>query len=314
MFSFRYLIFALLMGGVTAHAQDVATPTPTTAAGCAEPSCPLASRGAAVVTIADLRAKLRTLEKKQQDALLSDARQLSNVIENLLVTRQIALQADMDKAAQDPILQARLAQVRDEIISVYRLDEVRAERIKGNFDTLAKEHYLTNKASMVRPREVTVRHLLVDTKNRTDAQALEVAQTLAAELKGADQARFTDVVIERSDDPSKGINGGIFTVVEGDTRLDPGFVTGAMALTRAGEISPPVKSSYGYHLLQAMELKPAGTVPFEEAKPTIVEKLRQDARRRIVSEYRGELMAEDETKFFPENLQTVILDDKPEGE
>lgn len=314
MFYTRTAVFALLLSAATVHAQPAASPVAPQAPACSEPSCPLAQRGTATITIADLRAKLNTLQPKQRNALLSDGRQLSGVIETMLITRQLAQAADQEKAAADPVVQARIAQAIDEVLSVYRLDEIRDQRIKSNFETLAKEHYQTNKAAMVRPREVLVRHLLIDTKTHTDAEAQKIIQDLAVELKGADPKRFTDLVFERSDDPSKAINGGTFTVVDGDTRLDPAFVRASLALSKPGEMSAPVKTSFGYHLLQLLEVKPAGTVPFEEAKATIIEKLRQDARRRVVSEYRGELMAEGELKVYPENLETLINEVAPAAE
>ncbi|MFO1493634.1 MAG: peptidyl-prolyl cis-trans isomerase [Lysobacterales bacterium] len=305
------LILALVAGSAGAQTPPANAPVTPPANGCARPECPLAQRGQATITVADLQAKLRTLEPKQQNVLLSDPKQLTTVIENLLITRQLAMAADQEAAAADPIVQARIRQLSDEVLSIYRLDEVRAERIRGDFERLAKEHYLTNKAAMVQPRSVTVRHLLIDTKTRSDAEALKMAQDLAKTLAGADDKTFTDAVLEKSDDPSKGLNGGIFEVVEGNPQLDPAFVRGALALTKAGELSPPVKSSFGYHLLRAVEVKPAGTVPFEQAKPTIIEKLRQDARRRVVSEYRNELMAEGELKLYQDNMSALILSDDP---
>lgn len=305
------LILTLSAGLLHAQTPPAQPPIERPASGCARPECPLAKRGSAVVTVADLQAKLRTLDAKQQSVLLSDPKQLTTVVENLLITRQLAMAANQEAAAADPIVQARIRQLSDEVLSVYRLDEVRTERIKGDFERLAKEHYLTNKAAMVQPRSVTVRHLLIDTQSRSDAEALKLAQDLAKQLATADDKAFTDAVLERSDDPSKGINGGIFEVIEGNPQLDPAFVSGALALDKPGQLSAPVKTSFGYHLLRALEVKPAGTVPFDDAKATIIEKLRQDARRRVVSEYRNELMAETQVELFQDNMTTLILSDDP---
>lgn len=287
-----FLAFLLLsFGAQTAHAA------------CATLDCPLATRGGATVTLADLEAKLSTLDEKSRQTVLSDAKALGNVVENLLITRQLAQKVDREKALADPVMQARLQQLTDEVLSIYQLDQVRIERIRGDFDRLAREHYLTHKAEMVRGREVMVRHLLVDTQSRSEAEAKAKADALAVTLANADQKVFADAVFANSDDPGRGINGGIYTIPEGDTKFDPAFAAAALALDKPGQISSPVKSQFGYHLIQLLELKPAGTVPFEEARDTIVERLRQDARRRVVSEYRSEVMAEGELVSYPENLE-----------
>ncbi len=275
---------------------------------CSEPQCPIAIRGAATVTVADLGAKLATLEEKQRNVLLADPRALNGVIENLLITRQIALEANRARIDKDPFAQARLAQVADEVYAVMRLDEIRAERIGGDYEKLAREHYITNKVAFTKPREQVVRHILIDTTARTEAEAFAEATRLHATLAKASKDEFSAKTVEVSDDPSKRQNGGMFTVAEGDPKFDPAFVIGAMNLKTPGEVSPPIKSAYGYHLIQLLSSNPAETMSFEDAKPMIIERVRQDARRRVVSEYRSDLTAASELKLFPENAREMILE------
>jgi peptidyl-prolyl cis-trans isomerase C len=275
----------------------------TAAANCATLDCPLASRGGATVTLADLEAKLSTLDGKSRQTVLSDPKSLGNVVENLLITRQLAQKVDREQALANPVLQARVQQLTDEVLSVHQLDRIREERIRGDFERLAREHYLTHKAEMVRGREVMVRHILVDATSRSDAEAKAKIDALAVTLAAANQQAFADAVFANSDDPGRGINGGIYTIPEGDSQFDPAFAAAALGLDKPGQISAPVKSQFGYHLIQLLELKPEGTVPFEEARDTIIERLRQDARRRVVSEYRSEVMAEGELVSYPENLE-----------
>lgn len=277
--------------------------THSAAAACAALDCPLASRGGATVTLADLEAKLSTLDEKSRQSLLSDAKALGHVIENLLITRQLAQKADRSKALADPVIQARLQQLTDEVLSVYQLDQIRAERIRGDFERLAREHYRAHQSEMVRSREAVVRHILIDTKQRSDAEAKAKIEALAVTLAGADPKTFADAVYANSDDPARVTNGGIYTVPAGQSEFDPAFAAAALALEKPGQISPPVKTQFGYHLIQLLELKPEGTVPFEEVREAIIERLRQDARRRVVSEYRSELMAEGELVSYPENLE-----------
>lgn len=272
-------------------------------AACAQRTCPLATRGGATVTLADLEAKLSTLDEKSQQSVLSDPKSLGNVIENLLITRQLALRADREKALHDPVVQARIQQLTDEVLSVYQLDQIRAERIRGDFERLAREHYQTHKSEMIRAREVVVRHILVDTKSRPESEAKAKVDALSVTLAKADAQVFADAVITHSDDPGRGLNAGIYTLMEDDSQFDPAFAAAAFALTSPGQISPPVRSQYGYHLIQLLEQKPAGTVPFADVRQTIIKKLQQDARRRVVSEYRSEVMAEGELVSYPENLE-----------
>lgn len=276
---------------------------------CHRPDCIIAKRGTAVVTVADIMAKMNTLEKAQQDLFLSDAKQINKTIENMLILRQIANEADRAKAEQDVVLKARLNQVQDEVLAVYQLDQVRAQRIPGDFHRLAREYYLANKATMRTPKLVTVRHLLIDAKSRGDVLAKAMIETLAKDLKGADDKRFTDAVIESSEDPSKAANGGIMQLTEGNTDFDPTFAAAALGLTKIGEISAPVRSEFGYHLIQLVASTPSKSQTFEEAEPAIVKKLKEDAQRRVTIEYRSEVSAMGPLEVYPENLEGLVYGD-----
>jgi peptidyl-prolyl cis-trans isomerase C len=299
--TFFALTTAFALAGVAIAQQ------PTAAEPCVELDCPVAKRGTAVITVADVTAKVATLEPKLQAALLSDSKQINKMLENMLILRQIANEIDPAAAQKDVLLQARLKQAYDEVVAVYRLDQVRAERVTSDFEALARERYLTNLAGMKTPRQVAVRHLLVDSKKQGEDAALAKALELAKQLEGADQQRFQDMVLEASDDPSKVQNAGLFNLAEDTSEIDQNFLQGALALTKVGEISPPVKSQFGYHLIQLIENTPARVVPFEEAKPALIQSLKEEAEKRVVVEYRTDIsISGGEAELYPQNLKRLI--------
>lgn len=304
-------LLIVVAGAVTQIPALAAEPVPTEPAnGCFEPSCVVARRGTAAVTVADIMAKAGTLEPRQRHAALSDPRNLNQMIEGLLIKRQIANELKEAEYTNDPVVQARLAQVRDEVLSVHKLDLLRDAKVKGDFERLAREHYQANKASFQNPREVRVRHLLVSNLRRSDAEALELVNQYAKELATADDDAFTAAVMEHSDDSGKTGNGGIYTIPENSSEYDEAFKNGALALTIKGQLSQPVKSAFGYHLIRLLDQRAAEPIPFEKVRETIIEKVTQDARRAVVMEYRAELSTA-ELEFHPENLQQLMYGDMP---
>jgi parvulin-like peptidyl-prolyl isomerase len=290
-----YLGLTVLLSATLAQAQE-----PT----CAGLDCPLAVRGEATITVADLVGRLDALEPQHRPLLLSDQKQLENVIENMLLTRQLALA--FERAAEDdPVLSAKLQQASDNVLSVAQLDVIRAQRLPTNFDTLAREHYLVNKSSYVEPRAVQVRHLLIGSDKRSPEDALKLAKDIASKLPLNDQKAFADAVAEFSEDPGLQRNMGVYEVQTGNTQYDPAFRDAALRLVRVGSMTQPVKTQFGYHLIQLLSERPAKQLSFEEAKPQIIELVKGDARRRIVSEYRNELSIKGDLKLYPENLQSV---------
>ena len=307
---YRSLIAVL---GLVAAAHAYAQSTPGKKS-CHEPECPVAKRGTAVVTVADVMAKLMGLDERQQNALLSDPKQINKMLEDLLITRQIANDLDIEAAKADAALQARLKQAADGVLAIYRLDQIRDTRINSNFDLLAREYYLTNKADMHTPKIATVRHLLLTPEQRGDILARAEITQLHEELKSANPSVFAERVIELSEDPSKASNGGIIKVVDGNTDIATEFSEAALALTTPGQVSEPIKTEFGYHILQLVERNESMQLTFEQAKPRILEKLQKDARRRVVGDYRGELMSEGQLEAFPDNLAGLIFGEPGESE
>lgn len=95
--------------------------------------------------------------------------------------------------------------------------------------------------------EITVRHILV----KDEKTANEVKQKLDAGEK------FEDVAKKYSTDTGSAQNGGSIGVINSKnaSSFDPDFVKGAYAL-KLNQISAPVKSQFGYHIIQVTKIKP----------------------------------------------------------
>ena len=56
--------------------------------------------------------------------------------------------------------------------------------------------------------------------------------------------------------------------------MDPAFEAAAFALQKQGELSEPVKSKFGYHLIRLDDIKPSRQLAFEEVSADLMEKLK----------------------------------------
>ncbi|MGR8934414.1 MAG: SurA N-terminal domain-containing protein [Gammaproteobacteria bacterium] len=91
-------------------------------------------------------------------------------------------------------------------------------------------------------------------------KALQAKQRLAKE-------EFSAVAKELSDDKLSAKNGGDLGLFTKGT-MEPSFETAVLALQQ-GQVSDPVKTPFGYHLIKVTELLPGETKTFEEVKETI---------------------------------------------
>ena len=65
--------------------------------------------------------------------------------------------------------------------------------------------------------------------------------------------------------------------------MDPQFAAAAFAMTTKGELSAPVKSAFGWHIILYEDRRPAGFRSFDEVKGEIL----ADMRKRAIDEGRA---------------------------
>ncbi|MBV8061988.1 MAG: SurA N-terminal domain-containing protein, partial [Nevskia sp.] len=125
-----------------------------------------------------------------------------------------------------------------------------------------KAIYEARKAALfATPEQRHASHILIAFGADKDA-AKKKADELYAKIKaGAD---FAETAKANSDDPgSKGKGGDLGWVKHGD--MVPKFEAALFGMAQAGDITEPVQTEYGWHIIKLDGLKPAQTQPFEDA-------------------------------------------------
>lgn len=134
-----------------------------------------------------------------------------------------------------------------------------------------KDYYENHKEEFSVQEQVKARHILVQADaGAADAEkkALEKIQKIAERAKTED---FAKLATEFSEDPGSKSNGGLLGFFTRG-RMVPEFEDVAFKL-ELNKISEPVKTSFGYHLIQVLEKKAASEQTLEEAKIEIAKKL-----------------------------------------
>lgn len=146
------------------------------------------------------------------------------------------------------------------------------------------EYYKTNKADFER---VTASHILVETED--EAKAVE-----ARLAKGED---FGALAAELSTDPSAAQNKGSLGSF-GRGAMVPEFENAAFAMT-PGEISAPVKTQFGFHVILLEDIK---QMTLEESRDEIKDKLLETAKREAYEKLLDETRKAADIQRFEENM------------
>lgn len=235
------------------------------------------------VTSTDFEANLVRIPQEHRMEVLASKERIRNLLENLLINKTLAAQARSAGLDREPAVGKELELATDRVLAQARVNRAVEELALPNFDVRAQELYKVNIASYTQPEKVHVSHILVEAKKRTPEEALKLIQEVRA--KAVAGKPFEALAQEYSDDPSAKQNKGDLGFFAAGKMVKP-FSDAAFAMTKSGEISDPVKTDFGYHILQFHEKLPKHVRPFEEVKQEILNELKNS----YIAEYRKKLV------------------------
>jgi peptidyl-prolyl cis-trans isomerase D len=140
-------------------------------------------------------------------------------------------------------------------------------------DADLREYYDKHKDRYVEPERRQARHILVAVNAaRNDAAALKRAQEVLAKAKaGAD---FASLAKQYSDDSGSASQGGELGWSDRSSFVGP--FANALFSMKPNEIAGPVKTQFGYHVIQLEGIQPGRTKTFDQARPEMEAQLRRD--------------------------------------
>jgi parvulin-like peptidyl-prolyl isomerase len=217
-------------------------------------------------------------EQAQAQAKTPEGRKM--IADRLAELKTLAQEARVRKLDQTPEMKARLSIQADQALAGELYQAM------GSADEAAiRAYYDAHKGEM---EQVHARHILIrftgsqvpvrlGQKDLTDAEALQKTKDLRAKIVAG--AKFTDVAAAESDDVGSGANGGDLDTFGHGAMVKP-FEDAAFSIP-VGEVSQPVKSDFGYHLI-LVETRTSKT--FEQARPEIEKSVGPDAAQKGLDE------------------------------
>jgi len=152
-------------------------------------------------------------------------------------------------------------------------------------DGQLREYFESHKDDYVQPEERRASHILVslDSGAGADQQQAALAKIEAARgriLAGED---FATVAKEVSEDPGSASTGGDLGFF-GQGVMDPVFEQATFAATK-GEVTDPVRSQFGYHLILVQEIQPEVRPEFDAVRAQVEQAVRKQEAERVVADY-----------------------------
>ena len=152
-------------------------------------------------------------------------------------------------------------------------------------DEEIEKRYKENEERYKQEEQRKASHILLTVKKdasaEEDAEVKKKLEDIASRIKNGES--FADLAKEFSEDPGSGKNGGDLGFF-GRKAMVPEFDESVFSL-KVGELSKPVKTAFGYHLIKLDEIKEAHTKPLDKTiKNQITKTLKAEKARAFIAE------------------------------
>ncbi len=182
-----------------------------------------------------------------------------------------------------------MQQLQDGLLADLYVAKLEKEAPPVNYEARAREIFKAEYASMIKPEEVYVQHILIGLKGRTREMAAELAKKVRAEAV-APGTDFLALAAKYTEDPDARRNGGDLGYNSPKKFVEPVRQV-IEKMDRKGEVSQPIESEYGFHIIKFIDRKPAQPVKFEDVRQKIInterEKLARQRVEALIQDIRG---------------------------
>jgi peptidyl-prolyl cis-trans isomerase C len=180
------------------------------------------------------------------------------LLEFLIDNQLFAEAAESEKLAQGPEFETRLNYLKRRALREIYFEKI----IKGGVTDADARKIYDEQVKLLKPEEeIQARHILVETEDK--------AKELKEKISGGGD--FTALAKENSKDPGSKDDGGNLGYF-GKGQMVPPFEEAAFKLAK-GEVSDPVKTQFGWHLIKVEDRRTRQPPAFDIVKDRIVQSL-----------------------------------------
>ncbi|HXS28372.1 MAG TPA: peptidyl-prolyl cis-trans isomerase [Steroidobacteraceae bacterium] len=212
-------------------------------------------------------------ESERIRALRNEEREVEYVV---LPAGKFASAAPIDDKAVEAYYQAHKSEFMSPEFVRLQYAQLNLSQVSSHVqvsDADLHDYYDKHKQRYVLPERRRARHILIAVNDkRNDAAALARAEEVLAKLKAG--GNFAALAKEYSDDPGSASQGGDLGWSERSAFVGP-FADAVFSM-KADEIRGPVKTQFGYHIIQLEGIQPGQTKTFEQARAEIEQQVRHD--------------------------------------
>ena len=223
----------------------------------------------------ELKAILDSQPPDARHQLATDPAALERLVRSELMRKAVLNEARHKGWDKRQELQPLIERARDQVIVSSFVGNVARPGDGYPSEEEIKQFYELNKAQLVAPAQFLLAQIFLPATDSTDKAKADEARKKIAELSaklGKSGADFAKVAKEYSAHRESSEKGGELGWVS-EEKMVPEIRRAVSAMSK-GEVSPPIKSSAGWHLIKLLDKKPAATRPLADIRPSLIGAMR----------------------------------------
>lgn len=201
----------------------------------------------------------------QQGQAYNNPQGRAAVLEQLIAQRLFLMDAQRNLYEREPAFKEQLAAIKEQLLMEYAISKC-VESVRVSEEEV-RTYYDTHKEELDAGETVNASHILVDSEEK------------AKEIKAAIQSgeiSFEDAARKHSTCPSSAEGGSLGDFARG--QMVPEFDQAVFSMEE-GQLSDPVKTQFGYHLIRLNKKNPAAPMSYREVRGELYRQLTQEKQQ-----------------------------------
>jgi len=257
--------------------------------------------GDTAVTVDELQSQI-SKQPPQMRTIYAVKEKKKEYLNNVVRFELMALEAQARGFDKDPEIQGMM---KNQMISKFLARDYEAKmKAESVADAEVEKYYKAHEAEFNRPDVVRVSEILTKSESKAKEAAKEAAKAPKTDLNA-----FRALVNKYTEDQFGKQRGGDLAFFDKNATAHPKeVVAAAFTLANVGDVSAPVKSEKGWHVLKLTQKSQGFAKSLADAKPTIQQRLYYEQRGKMMDTLVAELREKYKVKMFEENLDKVVVD------
>ncbi len=195
---------------------------------------------------------------------------LEILIKEVYLEKELAKEAAKSKIAKNQEVLAKIADAKNKILRQAYINDLTKAEVN---DASVNNKYLELSKELDGKKEYSISHIVVKTE--------ETANKVLKELTSSKSTKFSDLAKKYSIDEESSNKGGSLDYILEDNMIKE--IAEVATTLKINEVSKPIQTKFGWHLIKVSDVRDAQSLPFEAVKESIKNQLTQDVVNKINS-------------------------------